>query len=295
MPVQLGLFAINYGTCGDPAAAVQVAQAAEAAGFDSVWAGEHAVLPDPPIPRSPLPPETPLLDPIVALTAVAAATSTIRLGTGIVLVPQHNPLNLAKALASLDVVSGGRLLVGIGAGYLRPEFDALGVPYGDRGRRTDDYLAAMRAIWTAAPARHDGPFASFAGVTARPWPVQRPHPPILVGGESPAAFRRAVTAGNGWYGFGLTYDEATEALAALAAAEERYERPAELGPLERSITPVGPFDATAIARYADLGLDRLVLLPKPDATVEERHRSSPLADILRNIEAAADQLRNSSR
>src|SRR6516225_8273022 len=122
--MHFGLFGINMGPCVEPEAAVRVARAAEAAGFESVWTGEHVVLPDPQVPPSPLPPEYPLLDPAVALAFLAAQTRTVRLGTGIIILPQRNPLALAKELASLDVVSGGRLLFGVGIGYLKPEFDA---------------------------------------------------------------------------------------------------------------------------------------------------------------------------
>src|SRR5690242_294705 len=124
--MKYGLFGINFGPCAAPEAAVRVAQAAEAAGLDSLWTGEHVVLPDPHVPPSPAPPDLPMLDPAVALAFVANATQRIRLGTGIIILPQRNPLVLAKELASLDVVSHGRLIAGFGAGYLKPEFDALG-------------------------------------------------------------------------------------------------------------------------------------------------------------------------
>src|SRR5215470_12895398 len=166
--MKIGLFAINYGTCGDPQAAVTVAQAAEAAGFDSVWTGEHIVLPDPALSSFPLPTETPLLDTTVALTWIAAHTKRIRLASGIILLPLRNPVVLAKELASVDVVSGGRLIIGVGAGWLAPEFAALGVPMERRGERMDDALRAMRALWTMEHPEHRGPFASFRGVAAYP-------------------------------------------------------------------------------------------------------------------------------
>ena len=122
--VKFGVFGINVGACASPQTAAKVARAAERAGFESVWTGEHVVLPDPQVAPSPLPPRTPMLDPAVALTWVAAHTESIRLGTGIIILPQRNPVVLAKELASLDVLSGGRLLFGIGAGYLEAEFSA---------------------------------------------------------------------------------------------------------------------------------------------------------------------------
>src|SRR6478736_6808088 len=123
--MKLAYFGINFGVCADPAVAQRVARAAEDAGLESLWTGEHVVLPDPQVPPSPSPPEVPFLDPAVSLAWVAAATTTIRLGTGIIILPQRNPAVLAKELASVDVLSKGRLVFGIGIGYLKPEFDAL--------------------------------------------------------------------------------------------------------------------------------------------------------------------------
>lgn len=282
--MKIGLFAINYGTCGDPSNAVRVAQAAESAGFESVWTGEHIVLPDPMLPSFPLPPDTPMLDTIVSLTWVAAHTKRLRIASGIIVLPQRNPLLLAKELASVDVLSEGRLIVGVGAGWLEPEFKALGISMQDRGAKMDDAIRAIRAIWTMSHPSYDGVFTSFSNVASFPQPLQRPTPPIVVGGESPAAMRRAVTLGNGWYGFGLAVDEARQRIAALKRVREEYERPADLGDLEITLTPVGTFDKRSIEAYASMGVDRLVLLPKPDVSHSERHASVPLDDILRNIE-----------
>src|SRR5262249_4367902 len=158
---------------------------------------------DPQVPPSPSAPETPFLDPAVALAYVAAGTKTIRLGTGIIILPQRNPLVLAKELASLDVVSNGRLIFGLGIGYLKPEFDALGIPFAHKGARSIEYLEAMLAMWTQARPAYRGRFVNFEGIQAFPRPVQRPHPPIVIGGATPEAFRRAVMYANGWYGFAL--------------------------------------------------------------------------------------------
>src|SRR5260370_12703376 len=162
--MKIGLFAINYGTCGDPSAAVQVAQAAEAAGFESVWTGEHIVLPDAMLPPFPLAPETPMLDTIVALTWIAAQTKRLRIGSGIIVLPLRNPVLLAKELASVDVISGGRLIIGLGAGWLESEFGALGVSMQGRGRLMDDSLCAIRALWTMEKPTHRGLSASFGNV-----------------------------------------------------------------------------------------------------------------------------------
>lgn len=258
--MKFGLFGINMGPLADPQASVRVAQAAEAAGFDSVWAGEHVVLPDPQVPPSPLPPDYPMLDPVVAFAWLAGHTQRLRLGTGIIILPQRNPLVLAKELASLDVVSDGRLDFGVGIGYLRAEFDALGIPFARKAERTVDYLAAMRAIWTEDAPAHDGEFAPFSGVKALPRPVQPGGPPVVFGGHVAGAFERSVALAQGWYGFGLDADATRGCLDGLAEAARRVERPADFAPLEISVTPAGDVDLDTAKRYADLGVDRLVVL-----------------------------------
>ncbi len=265
--MKFGLFGINMGPCATAEVAARVARAAEAEGFDSVWTGEHVVLPDPQVAPSPAPPETPLLDPAVALAYVAAHTKTLRLGTGIIILPQRNPLVLAKELASVDVVSGGRLIFGLGVGYLKPEFDALGIPFEHKGERAMEYLAAMLALWTEDRPSFRGRFVSFGGIQALPRPLQKPHPPIVVGGASPPAFRRAVRHGNGWYGFALDLDATAACLDGLRKAEERSGRGADLGELEISVTPRGRLDAEAVKRFADLGVHRLI--PYRPTTREE--------------------------
>jgi len=275
--VKLGLYGINFGLCVDPETSIRVARAAEAAGFDSVWTAEHVVLPDPQTPDSPIPAQTPLLDPAVALAYVAGHTKTIRLATGIVILPQRNPLVLAKEMASLDVLSGGRLIFGVGTGYLRAEFEALGVSFDDRGARMDECLEAIRTMWTAEKPDYRGDFISFGDLDAQPRPLQQPHPPIVVGGLSAPALRRAVGHGNGWYGFGLDHAATEAAMAGLRAAESAVKRPSEHGRLEISVTPAAPLDAESVSRYADLGVDRLVVIGmggSPDALVAFVERSA---------------------
>ena len=269
--MKLGLFGINMGACVDPATAVRVARAAEACGFDSVWTGEHVILPEPQVPPSPVPASTPLLHPAVALAHVASQTDTIRLATGIIILPQRNAVVLAKELASLDVISGGRLIFGIGAGYIPEEFAAIGVSFEDRGARTDESIDVIRTLWTAEAPKFDGDHYAFANVDAQPRPVQHPHPPIVVGGMSPPAYRRAVARGNGWYGFALDPDATAKCLAGLREAADRVERPSELGPLEITVTPIVPLDEATVARYAELGVHRLAPIAMgSDADAVER-------------------------
>ena len=263
--MKFGLFSTNAYACSYPDVVAGVARAAEAAGLESLWGGEHVVLPDPQAPPSPMAPQDRILDPVIALTYCAAVTTRVRLGTGIIILPQRNPLVLAKELASLDALSNGRLIFGIGVGYLQPEFRALGAPYEQRGAVTDDYLAAMQAIWSQTKPAYQGRFVSFADIQAHPQPVQRPHPPIVVGGRTAAAFRRAVQQGNGWYGFGLDVDGTAQALAGLRTAAQQYARPAHLGPLEISITPGrgAGVDLATAEKFTALGVHRLILMPSP--------------------------------
>ena len=260
--MRFGLFGINTGPCADPETARRVASAAESSGFDSLWTGEHVVLPDPQVPPSPVPPETPMLDPAVSLAFAAAHTRSVLLGTGIIILPQRNPLVLAKELASLDVLSNGRLIFGVGIGYLKPEFDALNIPFDHKGVRTEEYLQAMIAVWTMAKPEFRGRFHSFGGVRAEPRPVQQPHPEIVFGGHTPEAFRRAARLARGWYGFALDLERTRACLDGLRAACTHVGR--RFDELEISVTPVPErgrllLDRDAARRFADLGVHRLIV------------------------------------
>jgi probable F420-dependent oxidoreductase len=274
--MQLGVFGLNLGSTFGPEETVRLARLAEELGFDSIWAGEHIVVPSPRVSPSPMEATDPILDPLVHLAFVAAGTERVLLGTGIIILPQRNPLVLAKQAASLDVLSRGRLLLGIGAGYLEPEMSAVGVPMADRGARTDDHLAAMRALWSdPGPVAHHGRFIDFEGVDAHPRPVQPGGPKIVVGGHTPAAFRRAMRHGHGWYGFALTPDDAARCLDGLQAAAREVDRPAELGELEITVTPRHRVDAEMLEAFA--GVDRVVINTGGASTpsaVEDRLRAA---------------------
>jgi probable F420-dependent oxidoreductase len=262
--MKLGLFSMNMGARSAPDGLIAAAQAAEAAGFDSVWAGEHVVLPDPQVPPSPMAPQDPALDPLLALTWAAAATSTVKLATGIIILPQRNPVVLAKELASLDVLSRGRLVFGIGVGYLESEFRAIGANFAERGAVTDEFLEAMSHLWYDERPAYQGRFVSFSGVDAHPRPVQRAIP-VVVGGHSPTAFRRAVARGHGWYGFALTPEAATDCVAGLRSAAQMVDRPADLEDLEITVSPRGRLTREAAAAFAEAGVHRLVVLPATEA------------------------------
>jgi probable F420-dependent oxidoreductase len=258
----LGLVHVNMGSMSRPDDLAAAARAAEAAGFDSVWAGEHIVLPDPQVPPSPMSPQDPALDSLFALTWAAAHTTTIRLATGIVILPQRNPVVLAKEVATVDVLSGGRMMLGVGAGYLEPEFRAVGANFAERGAVTDEYLDAMHSLWYDEHPEYHGRFVDFAGVDAHPRPVQSPIP-IIAAGHSAPAYRRAVARAHGWYGYWLTPDDAAAALAGLHEAAGRVDRPDGLGELEISVTPRGRISPELVAAYAERGVHRLVLLAPP--------------------------------
>jgi probable F420-dependent oxidoreductase len=201
-----------------------------------------------------------MVDTAVALAYIASATTTIGLGSGIIILPQRQPAVLAKSLASLDHLSGGRLIFGLGVGYLEPEMTACGVPLAGRGRRSDEYLAAMRLLWTTDAASFQGEFVTFDSVTANPKPAQSSIP-VVVGGHTAAAARRAVQLAHGWYGFMRSVETVQADLAMLAEAADRHGRPDELGRLEISITPPGRLKPGDLEAYAELGVDRLILQP----------------------------------
>jgi len=265
MSPSLGMFGINFGPMGDPATMVQVAQAAERSGYDSVWTGEHIVLPDPQAAPSPAPPESVFVDTAAALSYLAAVTETIKLGTGIIILPQRQPAVLAKSLASVDHLSGGRLMFGLGVGYLEPEMTACSTPMGRRGERADEYLSAMRALWTEDAASFDGEFVRFSGVTANPKPVQSDlH--TVVGGHSRRASRRAVSSAHGWYGFMRDPETAAADIAQLRAAANEVERPDHLGELEVSVTPARRLNQEDFDAYAEAGVHRIIVQAGRSAT-----------------------------
>lgn len=209
--MRLGLHALGIGNGADRAVIDAVASAADGCGFATLWAGEHVVMVDQSASRYPysddgviaVPAEADWLDPMMALAFAAAASSRIGVATGVLLLPEHNPVVVAKQAASLDRLSGGRLTLGVGVGWSREEFDALAVPFEYRAARTAEYAAAMRTLWRDDIASFSGKFVSFDSIRVNPKPVRWRRIPIVVGGNSDAALRRAAAWGDGWYGFNL--------------------------------------------------------------------------------------------
>lgn len=210
-------------------------------------------------------PTDPILDPLIHLAYVAAVTERMELGTGILILPQRNPVVLAKQVASLDVLAEGRLLLGVAPGYLEPEMAAVGVRLAERGGRTDEYLDAIRQLWTTPDPEFHGRYADFERVDAHPRPVRPDGPRIVNGGHSPAAYRRAVLKGNGWIGNGSSPQDLVTHLEGLRKAASEVPRPAHLGRLEINFMQINPVevDEDSARRYAELGVDRLLLDPLP--------------------------------
>jgi probable F420-dependent oxidoreductase len=203
--MKLGIIPINIGAQSGEQL-IQSAQFAESLGYESVWTFEHVIVPVDYESKYPYnasgkmgaPPETNFVDPLIALTAIAAATTTIRLGTGVNILSQVNPVYMAKQAASLDFVSNGRFMLGVGIGWLKEEFEALGVPFERRGARFDDYVEGMRKIWSGDVVEHQSDFISWSGFKSYPLPVQNPFP-VVMGGVKGKIWERIAKYGNGWF------------------------------------------------------------------------------------------------
>jgi probable F420-dependent oxidoreductase len=241
--------------------------ALEERGFESVWVAEHVVMFDSYDSQYPYSDsgkfpgggDTGLLEPLTLLGYLAGRTSTLRLGTGICLVGQRNPVYTAKQVADVDVLSGGRVDFGVGVGWLREEFEAVGMPFDHRGTRADEHLSAMRSLWTDPVSSYSGRFYQLPSCRLYPKPVQQPHPPIHVGGETDAALRRVARFGQGWYGFNRTPAEVPEALARLSACLEAEGR--SRSDIQVSICPyLKGCDRAALEQYAAVGVERVIAL-----------------------------------
>jgi probable F420-dependent oxidoreductase len=259
----------NVGPMAFAEGAAGIAQAAEAGGFESLWTVEHTVVPSGyesayPYSKSGKMPggeDFDIPDPLIWLTYVAAHTSTIRLGTGILILPQRNPVVLAKEIATLDRLSGGRVELGIGVGWLQEEFDAIGVPFDERGKRADDHVAAMRALWTQDKATYQSDYISFTDAISRPQPTQNPVP-ITIGGHSKIAARRAGRLGNGFFPGRGDHEELAELFDIVRSTAVEHGRDPDA--IELTVGGTGATGDDAIEelkKLADLGVSRVVMPP----------------------------------
>jgi probable F420-dependent oxidoreductase len=258
--MKFGLFGMNMRPCVTPEAIGAVARAAENAGFDSFWGGEHIALPDPPTASTPMPPRTVFMDLCATIAFAAAHTRTIRFGTGIMILPLRNPVVLAKQLASVDVMSGGRLIFGVGISNIEGEYNAVGMPFDHKGKRAEEAIALMKTLWSMECAQFRGRFFSLDGVRAEPRPVQKPHPPIVFGGKSAYAFSRTARIGDGWFGYGLDLEATANCISGIRAACDRHGR--SFDQIEISVTPKSELDLDLAHRYAELGVARLIISPR---------------------------------
>jgi len=235
--MQFGVCIPHYGLEQRREGVVELVQRVEEMGYDSVWVSDHVILPvkpSTPYPYSHLggglpSADSPWLEPLTTLAFLAGVTRGVKLGTSVCVLPYRNPVMNAKVLASIDVLSGGRLILGVGSGWLREEAAALGVPFDRRGKRTAEHIQVLKALWTMEEPEFKGEFYSVADIRCEPKPVQKPHPPVWVGGHEPAALRRAGVLGDGWHAYRLTPGElASRWQTVQAAAREAGRDPSRL-------------------------------------------------------------------
>lgn len=286
--MRFGVMFANTGHGSTPEGAVTIARAAEDGGFHAIWTVEHVVVPSGYESKYPYDPsgkmaggaeDFDLPDPLIWLAYVAARTERIKLATGILIVPQRNPVITAKEIATLDHLSGGRMVLGVGAGWLAEEFDAIGVPFNDRGRRLDEYIAAMRSLWTEDKATFDGEFVSFTDCISRPRPVNGTIP-IVVGGHSHAAARRAGRIGDGFFPGSGSIDELASLVPVLrAAAADAGRDPDSIEFIAGAAARPGPQLDERIEQLAEIGVSQAILPAFPPDVLRDvgRHLTATFA------------------
>lgn len=265
--MEFGIVFANVGPLAEPEAAAEFAVAAEAAGFESLWTVEHVVVPADYRSTYPYDPsgrmiggeDSPIPDPLIWLAYLAGVTSTIKLATGVLILPQRNPVVLAKEVATLDQMSAGRLLLGIGVGWLEEEFDAIGVPFADRGHRSDDYVTALRSLWRDDKASHHSDYVDFTDCILRPRPVQG-SVPIHVGGHTDAAARRAGRLGDGFFPAKGSHEELARRFDIVrATAAEHGRDPASIELSCGGNGAIGSGALDEVKALADIGTHRVMV------------------------------------
>lgn len=279
--MKFGIVPINLGEFTDPQVMTAFVQKAEALGYESVWTAEHVIIPQHydsvypynPSGKVPFKADAAIIDPLVALTFIASATTRLRLGTGVNILSQMNPLYLAKWASSIDHLSQGRLMLGLGIGWLREEFAAIGVPFEHRGKRANEYLEALKAVWTGDEVNYQGEFVNWQGFVMRPTPVQPGGVPLVIGGVSAPAIRRTARYGDGWYVIGKDVDEYRAHMQALTEECQRQGR----NPADIEVTGYWDYynqGIDSLSVYEELGVQRLLINvhalreSSPDAALE---------------------------
>jgi probable F420-dependent oxidoreductase len=277
--MKFGIAYANAGPFAFPDSLAHLARTAEEVGIESIWTIEHVVIPVgyksqypyDPSGRIPAPENLPMPDPLLPLAFAAAVTKKLRLATGILILPQRHPIYVAKEVATLDVLSGGRAILGIGIGWLREEFEALGIPFEERAARTREAVGAIRSLWRESPEPFEGRFFRWPALESNPKPVQRPGVPIVIGGHTDSAARRAARYADGFFPGVYEPAKLRAVLDVMRAECERVGRK----PAEIEITAAGPqLDRDGIRRLEDLGISRVVTPPPafdPDGVTRGLH------------------------
>lgn len=301
--MRFGFHAINLGPIATPTSIRQVLAACERHKIDSIWTGDHVInapkidstYPYSPTGKFPLPPEETILEPLTFMGYAVAQTQTVQIGVSVLIVPYRNPVVTARAIATLDYLSEGRIIVGVGSGWMKEEFDALGVPFADRGAQTDEFIRVFKEIWTNPTPQFSGKYVHFSGITAYPLPVQKPYPPIWVGGNSKRAMRRALELGEGWQPGWSKPDQFAQEMQDFQRIAERVGRDPKtveislLRPMQildradahRPLIGAPEQIAEDIREYQRLGVSHLVFA----------FRTSTLTETLETIERFATQIR----
>ncbi|NQV20465.1 MAG: LLM class F420-dependent oxidoreductase [Rhodospirillales bacterium] len=285
--MKFGIFPLLGGPAATPEFISGLGPAVEERGFHSLWAAEHVVLFDQQDSKYPyssdgVPPFNPddnFLEPFSALSFIAATTTKLRLGTGICILPQRNPVYTAKQVTDLDILSGGRFDFGIGVGWLKEEFDALGVPFDHRGARANECIDIARTLWSDGVSQYNGKFYTLPECHQYPKPVQKPHPPIYVGGESWAALRRVAEYGDGWFGFNILPDRVLQGFDMLQPLLAEHGR--TMVEMEIFASPyTTPCTLDMVKQYQDAHVDQIILLAA----------SANLDDLKRELDSLSSEL-----
>jgi probable F420-dependent oxidoreductase len=261
--MKFGIVPINVGLSSYQQVS-EIAKKVEELSFESLWTFEHVMVPvsyESTYPYSskgkmPITPETPMIDPLISLAFVAGQTTNLRLGTGVNILSQANPLYAAKQVASLDMLSNGRFLFGIGIGWLREEFDAVGVPFERRGARFEDYIAAMKKVWSGEVVEHQSDFLSWTNFKSYPLPARKPHPPLIFGGTSAKAMERIARLADGWFAPSTNLEALKPMLEQLFGLCEKHGRDPKTLEITAMWNPLKEIDN--IPAYEQLGVHRLV-------------------------------------